>query len=151
MKPLPSRYSFTLSKTGLTLSCLRNMRRNRPCLALGLLGPKDQSRSGGRDPIGPNTFSSSKHPVSMSYEQKWINAGFSCTRSDANGTCGYNHFVLPAPRNASRVEFGVELAVRLVQNDSPQCAELLDVLHVIAVHQSGLKVTKTTYMYLFSG
>lgn len=55
------------------LTFLRKIRRSR--LRLGLSGAWDQSRSGDADPLGPKTFSSSKHPVSISYmedrEGRW--------------------------------------------------------------------------------
>lgn len=55
------------------LTFLRKIRRSR--LRLGLSGAWDQMRSGDADPLGPKTFSSSKHPVSISYmedrEGRW--------------------------------------------------------------------------------
>lgn len=50
--------------------------------------------------------------------------------------------LLPADRDTSCVELGVEVVVHLVQGDAPHCGELLDVLHVAAVHLSGLQEEK---------
>lgn len=50
----------------------------------------------------------------------------------------WKYLVLPGDGNAACVEFGVEIFVRLVQSDSPQCGKLIDVQHVAAIHVSGL-------------
>lgn len=70
----------------------------------------------------------------------------------------WQYFVLPGDWNAARVEFGVEVVVDVVQSDSLHRRKLLQVLHVIAVHQSGLKESNeqtgadsrpvTSYFYL---
>lgn len=104
-------------------------------LRLGLSGDWHLSRSAERDPSAPKTFSSSKHPVSIIYS-RWkeqVQAYFRQRRK-----CLWKYLVLPGDGNAACVEFGVEIFVRLVQSDSPQCGKLIDVQHIAAVHVPGL-------------
>lgn len=53
---------------GCKFTCLRKIRWSR--LRLGLLGEWQISRFGEREPSGPKTFSSSKHPVSIIYRRR---------------------------------------------------------------------------------
>lgn len=125
------------------LTCLRKIRCSR--LRLGLSGVCDQTRSGDRDPAGPKVFSSLKHPVSITYRQRFRrfrwkeeDPGFSLDMKPRIWT----YLVLPVDWNAARVELGVEVVVLLVQSDPLHCGKLFDVLHVAAVHQPGLEERK---------
>lgn len=125
---------LTIQKAAFT--CLRKIRWSR--LRLGLSGDWHLSRSGERDPSAPKTFSSSKHPVSITYRRGQLRF---CWGQRSNSL--WKYLILPGDGNAACIEFGVEVFVRLVQSDSSQCGKLIDVQHVAAVHVPGLHQQKS--------
>lgn len=121
------------SKENCAFTCLWKSRWSS--LGLGLLGDWRKSGTGERDRSALKTFSSSKHPVSIICRrgEEEVQVPFGRQRKRL-----WKYLVLPRDGNAACVEFGVEIFVRLVQTDSPQCGKLVDVQHIAAVHVPGL-------------
>lgn len=123
---------------GRVLTFLRKRRCSRP--RLGFSGAWDHSRSGDRDPAGPKIFSSWKHPVSITCRGRRRRRFVVSVWTDASTLPrSWTYLVLPGYRDAACVELGVEVVVFVVQNDSLHCRKLVNVLHVAAVHLSGLQ------------
>lgn len=123
-------------------------RRKSLCrrLRLGGSGSCLQSRSGERVPLGPNTFRSLKHSVSIIWGGR-VTGGDRreqpqqhCRRAGPPpGAPRPQYLVLPGDGDAAGGELGVEIVVCLVQVDALHRRELLNVQHVLAINRPGLR------------
>lgn len=98
-----------------------------------------RSRSGVLVPLGPNTFRSLKHSVSIICTKQKRE----CSRVfDVRKRClivlsyvlFFQYLILPWDGHAARAELGVKVFICHIKVDSLHCGELVDIHNVMAVH-----------------